>query len=167
MTKKDKQSKKRWPISETNAGRHVPVNVLGTPMHFYGFPRNNFDYEGGIVVYFPGTSQFLRVFWGVGDNLTREDTKKGYDDYIIYDCYGHTGKRPLSEIMQRIRDNDGYLDTVSENDEGCLAECDGGMLLVKRKKKKSGDIRDYILDVMEMCGMCREDSLDALHVYTE
>ena len=41
------------------------------------------------------------------------------------------------------------------------------MMLVKRKKKKSGDIRDYLFDVMQMCGMTREDTADAVHVYTE
>ena len=167
MTKKDKKSKKRWPVDKTNAGECVTVNLLRTPLHFYGFPRNNFDYEGGIVVYFPDTSQFLSVFWGDGSNLTGEDRRKGYDDYILYDCYGHTGKRPLASVMASIRRLGGCLDSVEEYDPGCLAEVDGGMMLVKRKKKKSGDIRDYILDVMEMCGMCRDDSLNVIHVYTE
>jgi hypothetical protein len=112
-------------------------------------------------------SQFLRVFWGDGSNLTGEDAEKGYDDYILYDCYGYTEKRPLTSVMASVRRHGGCLDSVEDDDPGCLAEADGGMMLVKRKKKKSGDIRDYILDVMEMLGMCRDDSLDALHVYTE
>ena len=55
---------------------------------------------------------FVRAFWGTGDNLTREDTKKGYDDYVMYECYGHTGKHPLASVMASIRRHEGFLDSV-------------------------------------------------------
>lgn len=38
--------------------------------------------NGGILLFYPGQKLFLRVAYGNGDNLLKEDRREGYDDYI-------------------------------------------------------------------------------------
>lgn len=37
---------------------------------------------GGILLFCPEQKLFLRVSYGTGDNLLKEDRREGYDDYI-------------------------------------------------------------------------------------
>lgn len=40
-----------------------------------------------VYIYVPGEQQILKISEGSGDNLTDEDIKEGYIDYIYYDQY--------------------------------------------------------------------------------
>ena len=125
---------------------------------FYNFPRNSKDYFGGIVLFDVTTDTFVKLEWGIGDNLLKEDRASGYDDYINYEMWGWAGG-PLAAIFSLVDRYEGDFESIGDDysDEGktfqiSFAPCDGGMFLVRRKAKKTGDIREYIRDVMEHAG---------------
>lgn len=120
------------------------MKVEPMPRWFHLFPRNSVDYEGGIVLFDVKQRIFYEIEWGCGDNLTHEDQEEGYDDYINWETF-HWDHGPIEFIFDLWKKNKGsdfdYYDY--------LGSMDGGMLLVKRKRKKTGDLREYILDVIE------------------
>ena len=61
------------------------------------------------------------------------------------DAYKWDGERPLMEVINDIRENDGYIDDIYG-----LEDTDSGMMLIKRAKyNNSGDIRDYLEDSLD------------------
>jgi len=125
---------------------------------FHNFPRNSKDYFGGIVLFDATTDTFVKLEWGIGDNLLKEDRAAGYDDYINYETWGWAGG-PLAAAFRLLDRYEGDFESIEDDYSGgekpfqiSLAQCDGGMLLVRRKDKGTGDIREYIRDVMELIG---------------
>ena len=45
---------------------------------------------GGLLMYIPSEGQFLSMSFGNGDNLSKEDEKDGYIDYIYSESYRYT-----------------------------------------------------------------------------
>ena len=71
--------------------------------------------------------------------------EEGYDDYMNIDVYEWNGERPLMEVINEIRENDGYIDDIDG-----LEDTDGGMMLIKRADyNNSGDIRDYLENALD------------------
>lgn len=134
------------------------------PAWFHAFPRNTIDYEGWTVLYDTGSRVFIRIEWGTGDNLMREDIAAGYDDYLNWETY-HLKEGPVQAAFRVVSDYDGLLDSVMGDADTLsvkLEDLDAGMVMVKRKDKKTGDIREYVTDVLRDAGLGRPE--DLLHV---
>lgn len=67
---------------------------------------------GGLLIFVPGANQFVRISYGTGDNLLREDRAEGYDDYV-------------------------YI-TVDEFNDGWNEDVEGGQLMLKMQKEWGG-----------------------------
>lgn len=112
---------------------------------FLYIPENPFPFEGGVTLFSTDRNMFYHICFGSGDNLDSEDIENGYDDYMNIDAYKWNGERPLMEVINNIRENDGYIDEVDG-----LKDIDSGMMLIKRAKyNNSGDIRDYLEDSLD------------------
>ena len=119
------------------------------PVPYHAFPRNSADYHGGMVLFHVKGRSFIKLEWGCGDNLTKEDRAEGYDDYINWEVGKWTGG-PISRAFSVIRQYEGVFEDLSpdrEHHHVSVKEDDGGILLVKRCIKELGDIRAYIDDV--------------------
>lgn len=107
---------------------------------FSNIPENPSPFEGGITLFASNLNRFYHIWFGSGDNLDDGDIEEGYDDYMNIDVYKWDGVRPLMEVINSIRENDGYIDDVDG-----LIEDDGGMMLIRRSDyNNSSDIRDYL-----------------------
>ena len=112
---------------------------------FCNIPENPFPFEGGVTLFSTNLNMFYHIWFGSGDNLDDDDIELGYDDYMNIDVYKWNGERPLLEVINEIKENDGYIDEV----EG-LEDTDGGMMLIKRADyNHSGDIRDYLVNALD------------------
>lgn len=112
---------------------------------FRYIPENPFPFEGGITLFSTQLNEFYHIWFGSGDNLDEEDIANGFDDYMNIDVYKWDGIRPLMEVVNEIKENDGYIDEV----DGLMDE-DGGMMLIKRSDyNNSGDIRYYLENSLE------------------
>ena len=119
------------------------------PVPYHAFPRNSVDYHGGMVLFHVKGRSFIKLEWGCGDNLTKEDRAEGYDDYINWEVWKWKSG-PISAAFKTIEKYGCELDDLKfdEAHHGIwLEEDDGGILLVKRCIKELGDIRAYIDDV--------------------
>ena len=112
---------------------------------FYYIPENPFPFEGGVTLFSTDRNMFYHIWFGSGDNLDKDDIDNGFDDYMNIDAYKWDGERPLMEVINDIRENDGYIDDIFG-----LEDTDSGMMLIKRAKyNNSGDIRDYLEDSLD------------------
>lgn len=119
------------------------------PVPYHAFPRNSVDYHGGMVLFHVKGRSFIKLEWGCGDNLTKEDRAEGYDDYINWEVW-EWKSGPISAAFKTIEKYGGELDDLKldEAHHGIWIEKDDdGILLVKRSIKELGDIRAYIDDV--------------------
>ena len=92
------------------------------------------------------------------DDLDEEDIDNGFDDYMNIDAYKWNGERPLMEVINNIRENDGYIDEVDG-----LEDTDGGMMLIKRADyNNSGDIRDYLENSLDFANY-GADNVESLY----
>lgn len=119
-------------------------------------PKNEFEWEGSVVMYDADADEFYNIAFGTGDNLTQDDVDDGFDDYIMVDRYELDDTRVPSWVIVRAID-EGIID---ENTEG-VNLIDGGQLLLKRSEWTDGDIRRFILLAMEFAGYVVEDAKDA------
>ena len=125
---------------------------------FRNIPENPFPFEGGVTLFSTNLNMFYHICFGSGDNLDDDDIELGYDDYMNIDVYKWNGERPLLEVINDIKENDGYIDEV----EG-LRETDGGMMLIKRADyNHSGDIRDYLVNALDF-GNYGADTVENLY----
>ena len=112
---------------------------------FRYIPENPFPFESGVTLFSTDLNMFYHIWFGSGDNLDEEDIDNGFDDYMNIDAYKWNGERPIMEVINNIRENDGYIDEVDG-----LEDTDGGMMLIKRADyNNSGDIRDYLENALE------------------
>ena len=81
---------------------------------------------GGLLLFVPENKHFVRISYGTGDNLTNEDLKEGYDNYL-------------------------YV-TVDEFNDGWDEEIDGTQVMLKMKTdwKNHYNICQHIKDGLEM-----------------
>ena len=134
------------------------------PAWFHMFPRNTIDYEGWTVLYDTGSRIFVKIDWGTGDNLMKEDIDAGYDDYLNWYTY-YLKEGPVAGAFRVVSAYEGMLDDVAGDADTLsvkLEEVDGGMILVRRKDKNTGDIREYVTAVLRDAGLDRPE--DLLHV---
>ena len=125
---------------------------------FRSIPENPYPFEGGVTLFSTNLNMFYYIWFGSGDNLNEEDIDNGYDDYMNIDVYKWDGERPLMEVINDIRHNDGYIADV----EG-LEESDGGMMLIKRADYNNrGDIRNYLENALEF-GQYGADKVENLY----
>lgn len=116
------------------------------PKEFNMIPRNEFDFEGGVVLFSKDSDTFYHIWFGSGDNLDDADIEDGYDDYMNYESYRLADGVSFEDAVGLVKDAEGYLDEIE-----CLEEEDGGMMLIKRAEYgDSGDIRDYLENALEM-----------------
>ena len=111
-----------------------------------GFPRNRYDYEGGMVLYATKDEVFYRVVFGTGDNLLAEDREEGFDDYLMLDSYGLMSGVPVSRVFDQLRTG------VEIEDVEELVEFGGSQMLVRRGEYGTGDIRAYLENALDMIG---------------
>lgn len=112
---------------------------------FHYIPENPFPFEGGVTLFSTDRNIFYHIWFGSGDNLDEDDIDNGFDDYMNIDAYKWNGERPLMEVINNIRESDGYIDEVDG-----LEDTDGGMMLIKRADyNNSGDIRDYLKNSLD------------------
>lgn len=125
---------------------------------FSYIPENPFPFEGGVTLFSTDLNMFYHIWFGSGDNLDEEDIDNGFDDYMNIDAYKWNGERPLMEVINNIRENDGYIDEVDG-----LEDTDSGMMLIKRADyKNSGDIRDYLENSLDF-GEYKTDDVESLY----
>lgn len=125
---------------------------------FRYIPENPFPFEGGVTLFATNLNVFYHIWFGSGDNLDEEDIEEGYDDYMNIDVYEWNGERPLMEVINEIRENDGYIDDIDG-----LEDTDGGMMLIKRADyNNSGDIRDYLENALDF-GNYGADDIENLY----
>ena len=125
---------------------------------FLYIPENPFPFEGGVTLFSTDLNMFYHIWFGSGDNLDEEDIDNGFDDYMNIDAYKWNGERPLMEVINNIRENDGYIDDVDG-----LEDTDSGMLLIKRADyNNSGDIRDYLENALDF-GEYGADNVESLY----
>ena len=115
------------------------------------------------------TDDDLKVFTHIKENpviLTidtdyiedEDDIDNGFDDYMNIDAYKWDGERPLMEVINDIRENDGYIDDIYG-----LEDTDSGMMLIKRADhNNSGDIRDYLENSLDF-GEYKTDDVESLY----
>lgn len=89
-------------------------------------PRNEFDWEGGVVLLDPVTKVFYLIGFGNGTNA--DDLCEGCDDYLYLE-YGHL-------IRNEIQDEDG-----------------GQLDFNRERSHYDGDIRNAIDDALEFLGV--------------
>lgn len=82
------------------------------------------------IYYLPEKNETLMLYYGTGDNLTREDLDNGFNDYM--NTYWYKGKVTPKE----------FLDKDDDWDEGCY---DGGMFLFNNQTLKTEDIVSEVL----------------------
>ena len=136
------------------------------PTWFHNFPRNSVDYMGGIVLFDVDERVFFRLEWGIGDNLLREDRAAGYDDYVNYEAW-KLDSGPVAAAFRLAAEYGGDFEAIDGDSKDlgvCVSQIDGGMMLVKRKDKKTGDIREYVLDAIEMMFDSRPTGENMLYV---
>ncbi len=102
-------------------------------IHIAGIFDNNasdedeaFDTDS-LLIYVPSTSHLIRISFGCGDNLLKEDAKAGYVDYLNYDIYDAT-----------------------EQDSDLSEPIDGGMLMLKRSADEEyKSLEEAVPDILE------------------
>ena len=125
---------------------------------FYYIPENPFSFEGCVTLFSTDRNMFYHIWFGSGDNLDEDDIDNGFDDYMNIDAYKWNGERPLMEVINNIRENDGYIDEVDG-----LEDTDGGMMLIKRADyNNSGDIRDYLENSLDFANY-GADNVESLY----
>ena len=125
---------------------------------FRYIPENPFPFECGVTLFSTDLNMFYHIWFGSGDNLDEEDIDNGFDDYMNIDAYKWNGERPLMEVINNIRENDGYIDEVDG-----LEDTDGGMMLIKRVDyNNSGDIRDYLENSLDFANY-GADNVESLY----
>lgn len=125
---------------------------------FRYIPENQFPFEGGVTLFATDLNMFYHIWFGSGDNLDEGDIEEGYDDYMNIDAYKWNGERPLMEVINNIRENEGYIDDIDG-----LEDTDSGMMLIKRADyKNSGDIRDYLENALDF-GEYGADNVESLY----
>ena len=125
---------------------------------FLYIPENPFPFEGGVTLFSTDRNMFYHIWFGSGDNLDKDDIDNGFDDYMNIDAYKWNGKRPLMEVINNIRENEGYIDDIDG-----LEDTDSGMMLIKRADyKNSGDIRDYLENSLDF-GEYKTDDVESLY----
>lgn len=109
-------------------------------------PRNRNNYLGGVLLYHIASKVFVEICFGTGDNLDSDDRKAGYDEYIMITLY-------RSEP------------TYSNGDGITFNEIDGAQLVFnKRKRNCGGDIRNLIVDGLEMAGYSNPSLKDVVYI---
>ena len=125
---------------------------------FLYIPENPFPFEGGVTLFSTDLNMFYHIWFGSGDNLDEEDIDNGFDDYMNIDAYKWNGERPLMEVINNIRENDGYIDEVDG-----LEDTDSGMMLIKRADyNNSCDSRDYVENALDF-GNYGADGVESLY----
>jgi hypothetical protein len=89
------------------------------------------DNSGGLLLFVLEREQFVRISYGTGDNLSSEDIKEGYDDYL-------------------------YI-SIDEFDDGWVEDVDGGQMLLKMKEEWGHyNICQHIKDGLEFMGVTED-----------
>ena len=102
-------------------------------------PRNECDYEGGVILLHPGRREFIRIAFGTGDNLDQDDCEmkdrsgNQIDDYVYISTFGELHLGDFAEELE-----------ASEND--------GGQMLFSHKTYKTGDIREMLEPALDFMG---------------
>lgn len=108
-------------------------------------PKNEFEWEGSVVLYEAGHNLFYNIAFGSGGNLDDSDIDEGYDDYIMVESYTPSEKcPPFAELIWKIQER-GYIDSDTEG----LDERHSGQLLLKRSEWTDGDIRRFLLKAID------------------
>lgn len=102
-------------------------------------PRNEHDYEGGVVLLHPGRREFIRIAFGTGDNLDQDDCEikdrngNGIDDYVYISTFGELHLGDFAEELE-------------------ASEKDGGQMLFSHETYKTGDIREMLAPALDFMG---------------
>lgn len=111
-------------------------------------PKNEFEWEGSVVLYDAGYNLFYNIAFGTGGNLDDSDIDEGYDDYIMVESYTPSEEcPPFDDLIWEIQ-KQGYIDSDTEG----LDECHSGELLLKRSEWTDGDVRRFLVKAIDFIG---------------
>lgn len=90
---------------------------------------------GGLLIFVQDANKFVRISYGTGDNLLREDRVEGYDDYI-------------------------YI-VVDEFNDGWEEDVDGGQMMLKMQEDWGGhyNICQHAVDALDFVGYLCEKAI--------
>lgn len=133
------------------------------PSVFHYLPRNDEDYQGGLVLYSTSMKTFYSMVFGTGDNLTQEYVDEGFDDYMLISAFEVDGEVPLLELVSQVKEG------VDIDEITGVSEVESTMMLIRRAEYKGhGDVRAYVANALDMLGynMEEEGCRDLMYIAT-
>ena len=157
--------KKEGPVKEginkMNKQQKTDVTPVMNKIKVIGNPVDKSDFWFYVYNKNADKEKTYHVYEGTGDNLSIEDEKQGFVDYINYDSYkGVDGVGGLDAI-------DVINNYISGDDEDTLSgfEDDGGMVLLYNPYKNL-TVKQICWKVLDMDGVTHPENLTAIILMT-